>query len=129
HYPTVDQAWVNQEIEATMKWLQTFILGVRNIRGEMNISPKKELPVHLQDVSDTDKIRVDGYKPFLQTLANIEFKAILSDDQEPPVSATALVGQMKILIPLEGLVDIKQESQRLIKKLEKTTKEIEKKSK
>jgi len=57
-------------------------------------------------------------------LGSVEAISILSDDDQEPVSATALLDGMKILIPLEGLIDIEDEKQRLQKNLAKIDKDI-----
>jgi valyl-tRNA synthetase len=90
----------------------------------MNIPPKTALPVLLKDADDEDTTRLQANQEFLSKLANLASIELLSG--EAPASATALVGKMEILIPLEGLIDKEAELQRLDKemaKLEKTIKQ------
>ncbi len=124
-YPDADEKLIDHDITAEMAWLMEFILGVRKIRGEMNIPPRKPLPVLLQNWSEEDRRRVDAtrnYSGFLSALESITF---LSAEQAAPESATALVGEMKVLIPMAGLIDKEAELARLNKEMEKLTKDLE----
>ena len=124
-YPDADEKLIDHRITAEMAWLMDFILGVRKIRGEMNIPPRKPLPVLLQNWSEEDRRRVDAtrnYSGFLSALESITF---LSAEQAAPESATALVGEMKVLIPMAGLIDKDAELARLNKEMEKLTKDLE----
>jgi valyl-tRNA synthetase len=122
-YPEIDQNLISEDSEAEIAWLQCFILGVRQIRGEMNIAPGKPLPCFIQNSNSADKVYLQCNHSILTTLAKLESITQLSDSDEAEESATALVGEMKILIPLAGLVDKKQEITRLNKEIEKLTKQ------
>ena len=122
-YPEVDQSLISEDSEAQITWLQDFILGVRQIRGEMNIAPGKPLPCFIQNSNDIDKDYLQNNHSILTTLAKLEDITQLSPSDEAAESATALVGEMKILIPLAGLIDKDQEISRLNKEIEKLTKQ------
>ncbi len=124
-YPLADAARSDAAIETEMDWLMRFILGVRNIRGEMNISPGKPLPVLLQNGSAEDSARLERYALFLKTLARLESITWL-DGAEAPESATALVGDMKLLIPMAGLIDKDAELARLNREIDKLGKDLDK---
>ncbi len=118
------------EIESEMDWLQGFILGVRRIRGEMDISPNRGLDVLVRQASDRDRERLDRHGRFLATLARLESVTVLESDEEAPESATELLGEMEILVPMAGLIDKDAELARLDKelaKLEKGLSQTEKK--
>ncbi|CAB5495830.1 valine--tRNA ligase [Bathymodiolus thermophilus thioautotrophic gill symbiont] len=117
-YPEVDTQLVSTTSEAEIQWLQTFILGVRQIRGEMNISPNKPLDCFVQNFNATDETHLDNNTNILNSLTTIEINK-LPENEEAPESATALVGEMKILIPLAGLIDKDQEIARLNKEIDK----------
>jgi len=93
-----------------MEWMMEFITGIRSIRSQMNIPPKKQLPVLLKDSAAKDITRLDANRDFLSRLANLEKIELL--DGEAPAASTALVGTMEILIPLEGLIDKEAEIKR-----------------
>ena len=122
-YPQVDDDLISSDAEKEIKWLQTFILGIRQIRGEMNIAPSKPLPCFVQNFSAEDEKYLANNEAVLSTLAKVENITKLNNDEEAQESATALVGDMKILIPLAGLIDKEQEVSRLNKEIEKLEKQ------
>ena len=122
-YPEVDQSLNSKDSETEIKWLQTFILGIRKIRGEMNIPPSKPLPCFVQNFSQSDELYLQNNANILNALAKMESIDKLNTNEEAPESATALVGEMKILIPLAGLIDKDQEIIRLSKEIEKLEKQ------
>ncbi|WP_411726547.1 valine--tRNA ligase [Methyloglobulus sp.] len=124
-YPKVEVIWQSntKAIEA-VEWMQEFLLGVRRIRGEMNIAPGKPLPVLLQDVSDKDRYYLDQNQNYLQKLGRLESISCLKTDEAAPESAIALVGNLKILIPMVGLIDKAAELARLDKEIQKINNEL-----
>jgi len=125
-YPVADLSKVDDTAVADMEWMMEFITGVRSIRSQMNIPPKKQLPVLLKDSTDIDQSRLAANRDFLSRLANLESIALLEGNA--PASATALVGKMEILIPLEGLIDKQAELDRLDKEIAKLDKVIKQSS-
>ena len=120
-YPQADDSKIDADAVAELEWVKEFILGVRQIRGEMDIAPSKPLCVSIQDASEEDQTRLANNSTFVQQLARLESIEVLSG--EAPEAAVALVGKMKILIPLAGLIDKDAELARLNKELEKLGKE------
>jgi valyl-tRNA synthetase len=125
-YPVSDNSMVDEEAVAEMEWLMAFITGVRSIRSQMNIPPKKQLPVLLKESTELDQRRLTANQDFLSRLANLESISLLEGDA--PAAATALVGKMEILIPLEGLIDKGAEISRLEKEITKLEKVIKQSS-
>ena len=95
----------------------SFVLGIRQIRGVMDIAPSRAVPVLLQDPTAADLARVDRHRSFVQRLANVGTLAALPASAPAPAAATALLGTMKLLVPLEGLIDPHAEIARLEKRL------------
>jgi valyl-tRNA synthetase len=125
-YPASNLDQVDSRAVADMEWMMEFITGIRSIRSQMNIPPKKQLPVLLKNSTDIDQQRLKANRDFLSRLANLESIALLEGDA--PASATALVGKMEILIPLEGLIDKQAELARLDKEIIKLDKIIKQSS-
>jgi valyl-tRNA synthetase len=121
-FPEPNKDLLNTEAEAEIDWLKEFILGIRKIRGEMNISPGKPLPCFVKSYSSKDQSYIDNNQAMLFALAKLDTVDLLSQDEEEPESAIALVGEMKILIPLAGLIDKGAERDRLNKEIEKLSK-------
>jgi valyl-tRNA synthetase len=123
-FPELDQARLDQNTLADMEWVKSFILGIRNIRGEMDISPSKPLSVLLRNASASDWQRLQSTRAFLGSLAKLDNIDLLSADEKAPASATALVGEMEILIPMAGLIDKDAELARIAKALDKIEKDF-----
>lgn len=123
-YPVYDETQIDNAAIAETQWLMQFILGVRRIRGEMNIAPSKLLPVLLQDGSKSDQQCLTNNQSYLQKLARLESITWLNPDDVTPESAIALVGDMKILIPMAGLIDKDAELVRLDKEIQRISKEL-----
>ena len=118
-YPVADDSAVDSAANADIEWLKGVIVGVRNIRGEMNIPPGKELTVLMKNGGEEDQRRLTQNAPFLKKLAKLDAVTWLDTTEEAPVAATALVGELEILVPMAGLIDTEAELARLAKETEK----------
>ena len=118
-YPEAAEQSDAEEAVADIEWVRQFILGIRQIRGEMDISPGKALPVLLQNFSDTDLDRYGKHKNLLLRVGRIESVTPLGDDDEPPAAATALLGDMRLLVPMRGVIDVDAERARLTRQQDK----------
>jgi valyl-tRNA synthetase len=121
-FPVSEPGLVSVDAEDELRWVQTFVLGIRQIRGEMNIPPSKLLPCFVQNYSSKDEKFLKGNDNILISLAKLENIEKIKHSEDAPESATALVGDMKILIPLSGLIDKDKEASRLLKEIDKLTK-------
>jgi valyl-tRNA synthetase len=123
-YPASDASGIDEAAVADIGWVKDFVLGVRKIRSGMNIDPRKALPVLLQNGSEQDQQRLEANRHYLASLGRVESIEWLGDS-EGPESATALVGDMKLLIPMAGLIDKEAEQARLEKELDKKRGDLE----
>ncbi|MGD8174368.1 valine--tRNA ligase [Marinimicrobium sp. ARAG 43.8] len=125
-YPSPDDSKVDAAASADIEWLKSVILGVRNIRGEMNISPAKKLPLYFYNGSADDQRRLEENRQYLIKLAALEAVTWLNAGEDAPVSATALAGDLELLVPMAGLIDKDAELERLNKEVAKLEKDIQK---
>ena len=123
-YPQTEAAKIDEQVIAEINWVKQFVLGVRRIRAEMDISPGKPLPILLQNFAPTDQQKWREHNNIITRIARLDSVTWLGEDA--PESAIALVGDMRILIPLAGLIDKEAELKRLNKEMEKLTKELNK---
>ena len=123
-YPTPDPAADDPAAVAEVDWVQQVILAIRRIKGEMNIAPGKPLPVLIANASAQDRAWLEVARPYLDFLARIESLTLLDDAAHAPDSAIALVGGMKLLIPMAGLIDKDAELARLDKEIARLVGEI-----
>ncbi len=123
-YPEYDNSLIDRNAMEDLAWVRELILGVRKIRSGMNIDPRKPLPVLLQNGNDLDRQRLQANAHYIRALGRVDSIDWLGE-QEGPESATALVGQMKVLIPMAGLIDKEAEQARLGKELGKKRADLE----
>ena len=123
-YPSSQSNLIDAKAVEEMRWVMAVIAGVRNIRGEMDISPGKPLPLLIQNGDSADKSYLDANQHYLAGLARAESITWLDKTQEAPESATALVGDMRVLVPLGSLINKQAELERLHKEMEKIGKEL-----
>ena len=123
-YPVSDPERADRESEESMAWVMALLLGIRRIRGEMNIAPGKPLTVLLENGSAQDRRYLDDSRDYLHKIGRVESLTWLESGEQPPESAIALVGEMKVLIPMHGLIDKEAELARLDKEIQRITKEL-----
>ena len=116
----------NDAAEQNVDWLKGVIQGIRRIRSELNLPPAKMLDVLFQAGNSTDRERQRQFAGALSQLARIQSSEWVGDDADTAQCAVALVGDLKVLIPLLGLVDVEEELSRLNKQLERENAELRK---
>jgi valyl-tRNA synthetase len=124
-YP-VATGTVDAAAAADIEWVKDFILGIRQIRGEMDISPGKQLPVILQNSSAQDQDRATSHANLIHRVGRVESVTVLGDHEEPPASATALLGETRLLVPMKGVIDVDAERARLEKQKHKVESDLAK---
>jgi valyl-tRNA synthetase len=124
-FPKANDKLQDAEIDAELEWVKNIIVAVRTIRSEMNIAPGKPLPILFNKGNKEDRKLFDANQHLISTLAKFESVQWLTPQDEIPESATALVGDLEILIPMAGLIDKKEESARLQREIAKLIKEAE----
>ncbi len=123
--PTPTDQARDAEAEADVEWLKAVVTAVRNIRGEMGIPPSRAITVLLQDAGDEDVRRLQATRRLLVRLARLEDVRVMDAAETAPPAATALVGQLKLLVPLAGLIDVAAERERLHKAIERKQQELQ----
>ncbi len=105
--------------EAELAWVQALVLGVRQVRGEMNIAPGRRLAVLLQDATQRDADWLARHRALLLQLARLESIELLAAGATAPPAATVLLGEARLLVPMAGLIDAAAELARLEKQRER----------
>lgn len=128
-FPTADDSLISLQTEHDMTWLQALIGAIRNIRGEMKLGNAVRLPVLLDNISDEETARLNRIENQFKSLAKVDTLTIVNAgdgaDKELPLSSSSMVGQLKVLVPMKGLIDPTAELNRLAKAQEKLTKQAE----
>ncbi|WP_133127197.1 valine--tRNA ligase [Legionella nagasakiensis] len=123
-YPQMEEELINETIEEEIDWVKKIIQSVRTIRSEMAISPAKLIPLTLRHVTPELQKRVKKYSAILIALAKLTKINTIKQDIQVSASASAIVGDMELLIPMAGLIDKEAELNRLEKEIAKLNKEI-----
>jgi valyl-tRNA synthetase len=107
----------DREAESNVEWLKEIVQGVRRVRSELNLPPGKQLDIWLQSANEDDHSRHRRFGQVLQQLGRIQSFQWVDEDADTSQCAVALAGDLKLLIPLKGLVDVEEELTRLNKQL------------
>jgi len=123
-YPHPLEGAINSRANEDIVWLKGVILGIRNIRGEMNVPPGKALTVLLRNGDQNDQLRLAQNSQYLKKLAKLADISWLPQDAAVPMVATALSGELEILVPMAGLIDKNAEMARLNKEIGKLESDV-----
>ena len=115
---------IENEAESEMNLVIEIISAVRNIRGEMNISPSAELRATVQTMDSKIKTIIERHREIVINLARLKAFSVNEGTARPKSSATAVVGGATLFVPLEGIIDFGEEAQRLAKEINKLGKEL-----
>jgi valyl-tRNA synthetase len=123
-YPAVLPGAAAPEVESEVRWVMDFVLGVRRIRGELDIAPSVPFGLRLQNATPLDLERYARNEGALRRLAGIAGATPLADGEAAPQAAAALLGDLRILVPMAGLIDVGAELARLARRRNKVEQEL-----
>ncbi|MDH5499552.1 MAG: valine--tRNA ligase, partial [Gammaproteobacteria bacterium] len=124
-FPESSPANRDAQAEQELDWVMRFILGIRQIRGEMDIAPGKPLPVIMENATAQDTELANQHAALLKRVGRVDSISLLQAGETAPPAATALHGEMRLLVPMQGLIDVDAERQRLAKQKEKILIDLE----
>ena len=114
-WPQTEDFSEDKDAEAEIDWLQGFVLGIRQIRSELDLPPGRKLEVLVKGADEPDCARIESLKGLLYPMAGLRKLQFLEPDIEPPAAAAALHGKLRLLTPLAGVIDPAAELARLEK--------------
>ncbi|MBX2825995.1 MAG: valine--tRNA ligase [Gammaproteobacteria bacterium] len=124
-YPAASSEHIDDAALAEVDWIKAFVVGVRKIRSEQDVSPGRRVPILIDNADVEDARRLKDYADLLTTLGRLESVDRINPGEARPEAAIALVDDMQILIPLAGLIDKEAELARLDKEITKLDKEVD----
>ena len=124
-FPVADNKRMNAGIEQDMQMVMDLILAIRNIRGEMNIAPSMQITVIVKVENKKLGEHLEKSAGYAKTLARIKELRIGVAEDKPKNVATAVIKGAEVYVPLEGILDLTQERDRLQKEIAKISKDIE----
>ncbi|HEV2680107.1 MAG TPA: valine--tRNA ligase [Rhodanobacter sp.] len=125
-WPRADEIVADVAATAEIEWFKNVLSGIRRIRSEMNISPAKAIPLLLADGDASDRDRVTKFSAQISFLARTETPLWIEAGADEPAAAAAVVGTLRVMIPLAGLIDLGAEKTRLAKEISRIEVEIKK---
>ncbi|MGN6228794.1 MAG: valine--tRNA ligase [Dyella sp.] len=125
-YPRAADFAADEAATAEIEWFKAVLSGVRKIRAEMNIAPGKTIPLLLADGDATDRARAAKFAAQIAFLARVDTPQWIAPGTDEPAAAAAVVGSLRVLIPLAGLIDLTAEKARLAKEIARIEGEIKK---
>ena len=123
-FPVQDKNMINEKIDKDMKLIQESIVAIRNLRKQVNLSPGKEISVSIKVATDDQIQLLKDYQNYFTKLAKISEMEIAVDLQKSKSSIAAVVRNIEIYLPLEGLIDLDEEKEKLTKQFLKLEKEL-----
>ena len=121
-YPSVNNG-LSESGYKRIEWLKDVVTGIRNIRGELNLKPSTQISCIFENGTENEKSSLEDVESYVKRLSGLKaIKWADPQDESPPASIFTREN-LKVLIPLEGLIDAEKESERLIKKIAKISKE------
>ncbi|MCW0413404.1 valine--tRNA ligase [Xanthomonas sacchari] len=111
---------------ADVEWLKAMVSALRRVRSELQVAPSRQVPLLLQGGQAEDRARIERFAAQLRFLLKLESIQWLDDGAPSPAAATAIVGELTLLVPLEGLVDLDAERLRLDKEIARVASEKDK---
>ncbi len=112
------------EADAAIEWLKAVVVGVRTMRSELGVPPRTTVPLLLQGGGEVDRLRLDATETLLRRLAGVETIDWLEAGTDAPPASVHVVGDLTVLVPLKGLIDVEQERARLSKEVDKSGRDL-----
>ena len=124
-WPSEYRAFINQVVEKEMEIIQSVIGAIRNIRGEMNIAPNKTAQVIIAGINGSNLDLIKTHPEYFEQLAKVDHLECKEEIIKPRKAASAVVNQLEIFVPLEGLIDFNVERARLEKEISRLENQLE----
>ncbi|HIO88846.1 MAG TPA: valine--tRNA ligase [Candidatus Marinimicrobia bacterium] len=114
HWPSVDDKWIDENVEGNFVEIQEVITGVRTVRAEMNVPPGMRADLLIRS-DNGQSLKLN--ERLIRDLAKVDDLTIEPDVERPDKSATVVVGKKEMFIPLGDLIDVETEKKRLEEKI------------
>jgi valyl-tRNA synthetase len=125
-WPDASEITADPAASAEIEWFKLVLSGIRRIRSEMNISPAKTIPLLFADGDAGDRARCAKFATQISVLARVEAPQWIETGMPEPAAAAAVVGSLRVMIPLAGLIDVDAEKARIGKEISRIEVEIKK---
>jgi len=125
YFPTPDGKYIDEAIEQSMRLPMDAILAIRNIRGEMNISPREKVRANIRAENENIFRNFEQTSGYVTSLSGLSHLVIALDTIKPEGSSTGTIRGAEIYISADQVIDKGAERDRLMKEIAKTAKDVE----
>jgi valyl-tRNA synthetase len=122
-FPEADSTLADPQAEEEMAVIMDVTTGIRNIRGEMNISPAAQMEAVIYGPERLLKL-LETHRRYVEDLARLSQLTLRQTGERPRMAASAVVHELEIFLPLEAILDFQEESRRLQKEIGKLEPEL-----
>jgi valyl-tRNA synthetase len=124
-FPVSAEKLIDTAIEQDMQAVMDLIMAIRNIRGEMNVAPSLQIPAFVRVERQEMAEQLERNSGYVRTLGRLSELRIGTEEKKPKAAATGVIRGAEVYVPLEGVIDLQQERDRLAKEIAKISKDIE----
>ncbi len=116
-WPEVHHEFKSENAESSLDLIKEIVTSIRTIRSRMNVPPAKRADLVIRNINGHVQL-IENYAPIIKSLANVQGISLGNDIAKPDHSATSVVQGMELFVPLEGLIDLEKEQERLNKRMD-----------
>jgi valyl-tRNA synthetase len=124
-YPAEAFCCVDESAVERMEVLMEVIRAIRNIRGELDVPPGKRIAVSLDCKSAGSVAAIEAGQAYIKALARVDELQVAVGLEHPKQASTQVAGDVEVLIPLAGLINLEEEEARLQKEINKVQKDVD----
>jgi valyl-tRNA synthetase len=122
-FPEPEPSLVDYLAEEQMAVVMDVTTAIRNIRGEMNIAPAAKVEAMAYGPDNLVGL-LEAHADYIKDLAKVSKLEVRRDGVRPRMAASAVVQEIELFVPLEGILDFEEESRRLQKEISKLEPEL-----
>jgi valyl-tRNA synthetase len=123
-YPNAGDGRRDEAAEREMAVLQAAIVAARTIRAEHDLAPRIEIPLVLATNDAAVRDLLTAQMPAIASLCRANVRVQADDGKTPDKTAVSVAERVRVLVPLEGLVDLEKERERLARELKKVSSDL-----
>ncbi len=123
-YPQSEENLIDEAAERDMGLLQDVIVSARTLRATYNVPPAQRISIEVRAPQAERRAVLESGKSIIESVGRLNV-TISETGEHVPQSAKAIVGgDIEVIVPLAGLVDIDAEKARIRKEIDKANKEV-----
>lgn len=123
-YPAVEPGWQDDAAVAVLELLQEVTTTVRTVRAELGVPPSRKLTLVIEGATAANRAELETHAEYVRRLARLESFSFAETVAQDPNTVRRVVGDMRLHLPLAGIVDQSAETSRIERELGKLAKQL-----